>query len=217
MPKELPWNAQLGRRKELLHTGHSAMTLHGQLRNQRGALHRAWPPPGSLSHGGKRWTVLLSKVGACSSRDWGGKRSPVRPCHGRGSLACSSSKRPQSGCFGSLSHPCSSRKQGLELFCWRWKFSNYLPQWGQIASTNLFLRVSFSPSVLVFFPLLFHFTFYLLKTKMSACWMSCIGRGSAGVSQPLMSLGGEASLGAKGGSTTGHALKLKCDQNKQTK
>lgn len=49
--------------------------------------------------------------------------------------------------------------------------------------------------------------------------MSCIGRGSAGAggSQPLMSLGGEALLGAKGRSTTGHALKLKRDQNKQTK
>lgn len=49
--------------------------------------------------------------------------------------------------------------------------------------------------------------------------MSCIGRGSggAGGSQPLMSLEGEALLGAKGRSTTGHALKLKRDQNKQTK
>lgn len=127
------------------------MTLHGQLRNQRGALHRAWPPPGSLSCGGKHWTVLLPRVGACSSRDWRGRRSPVRPCHGRGSLSCSSSKRPQTGCFGSQSHPWSPRKQGQELFCWRWKFSNYLPQWGQIPSTDLFLRISFSPFVLVFF------------------------------------------------------------------
>lgn len=43
------------------------------------------------------------------------------------------------------------------------------------------------------------------------------GSAGAGGSQPLMSLGGKAPLGAKGGSTTGRALKLKCDQNKQTK
>ena len=51
--KWLPWHARLLRRKELLHTDRSAMTLHGQLRSQRGALCRAWPPLGSLSHGGK--------------------------------------------------------------------------------------------------------------------------------------------------------------------
>lgn len=41
--------------------------------------------------------------------------------------------------------------------------------------------------------------------KMSACQMSCVGRGSAGEGgyRRLMSLGGEALVGAEGGSTTG--------------
>lgn len=49
------------------------------------------------------------------------------------------------------------------------------------------------------FSLPFFFTFYLLKTKMSACQMSCIGRGSAGAggSRCLMSLGGEAPVGRR--------------------
>lgn len=45
-----------------------------------------------------------------------GRRSPGRPCHGKGSLSCSSSKRPQTGCFGSLSHPWSPGKGNLSCF-----------------------------------------------------------------------------------------------------
>lgn len=215
----LPWHAWVLKRKELLHTDCLAMTLHGQLRNQRGALCGAWPPPGSLRHGGKHWTMLLPSVGVCSRNEQGGRGSPVRPCHGRGSLWCSSSKQPQAGCFGSLSHPCSPRQQGLKPFCWRWEFSSSLPQRGQIPFTNLFLRISASLCV---FSFLF-FTSYLLKTKLSACQMSCVERWGAGAggSLCLMSLGGEAWVGAEGGSTTGYApmglLMLKHDQNKQTK
>lgn len=124
------------------------MTLHGQLRNQRGALHRAWPPPGSLSHGGKHWTVLLPRVRACSSRGWGGRRSPLRPCH----AALARSLRLDALAPCPIPAPQGSR--GLNSFagdavdnCW----SNYLPQWGQIPFTNLFLRVSFSPSISVVF------------------------------------------------------------------
>lgn len=98
-------------------------------------------------------------------------------------LSCSSSKKPQTRCFGSLSHPCSPRKQGLELFCWRWKFSNYLPQWGQIPFTNLFLRVSFSPSISVVFSS--SFIVYILppQNKNVSMWNvlyregECRGRG----------------------------------------
>lgn len=67
------------------------------------------------------------------------------------------------------------------------------------------LQICFSGSLSLllcwwFFPLLLYFTFYLLKTKTSACRMSCIGRGCAGArgSQPLVSLGGEALLGGLG-------------------
>lgn len=60
MTERLPWRARLLRRKELLHTDQSAMTLHGQLRNQRGALHRAQPPPGSL----EPWWEALNHVAA---------------------------------------------------------------------------------------------------------------------------------------------------------
>lgn len=84
-------------------------------------------------------------------------------------------------------------------------------------SQDICLSLSLSLCFLLFF------TSYLLKTKLSACQMSCVERWGAGAwgSRRLMSLGGEARVGAEGGSTTGHApmglLMLKHDQNKQTK
>lgn len=217
MTEWLPWHAQLLRRKELLHTDQSAMTLHGQLRNQKGALRRAQTTPRSLEPWWETLNHVAAQCGSLKQQDRRGRGSPVTACHSRGRLMCSSSKQPLAGCFGSLSSPCSPRQQGIELFCWRQEFSSYIPQWGQVAFINLFLRIS-----LCFFPS-FCFTFYLLKTEMSACQMSCVGRGSAGAggSWCLMLLGGKAPVGAKGGSTTGHALMgllmLKHDQNKQTK
>lgn len=112
--------------------------------------------------------------------------------------------------------PCFPRQQRFEPFCWRWDFSSYLTTVG----LDLFLRTSlwFPPCPLFFFNI-----FCLLERKMSACQMSCVGRGSAGAAWPwcLMSLGEEALVGVWGGSSTGCALMgllmLKHDQNKQTK
>lgn len=112
----LPWHAWVLKRKELLHTDRSAMTFHGQLRNQRGALCGAWPPPGSLRHGGKHRTMLLPSVGVCKRSEQGRRGSPVRPCHGRGSLWCSSSKQSQAGCFGSCPVPAPQGSRGSNRF-----------------------------------------------------------------------------------------------------
>lgn len=74
MAKWPPWHAQFLRRKELLHTDHSAMTVHGQLRNQRGALCRAQPPPGSLSHGGKALNHVAAQCGSLQQHGLRGQR-----------------------------------------------------------------------------------------------------------------------------------------------
>lgn len=194
------------------------MTLHGQLRNQKGALHRAWPPPGSLSHGGRHRTVLLPRVGACSSRDHGAEGLQQDPAMARAACHAALARGLRQDALAPCPIPGPQGRGTwavfLEVKIQRLSTTVRPDTFYKFVSQGLFFSFClgvFSSS----------FIFYILSPQNKNVSMSNVlyREGecrSRGIPAPDVTWRG-STAGGKGGSTTGHALKLKCDQNKQTK